>query len=265
MARAPNNVINWSNLPPGLRFDRPSSTVAAIDGDGTLFEICQLYAWSTNDAVSDQLQQMSFPPSAWWRAYERLLKEPGVFTLARHVEFALEEIERAGGKNVDRELLSMTITATVLEMRAVHAKNCFVPGARKALTRLRERGIPIVLVTMGDADWQVGKFFDAGLIELVDLVVVTSTNPEKAEVFSWISADQVRVIAIDNSPSVIRATLEKGDHRVLPHLWLRSYQHLDVPSGVLARFEPLPSEGDIDALIRAGARTLSSWEKLVLG
>jgi putative hydrolase of the HAD superfamily len=203
---------------------RPAAIV--FDGDDTLWSTESLYDRARDEARAE-VTRSGLDGDAW-EQLERKLDVENV----RHLGFsterfptscvqAYEAVARASSVPVDERVRERVRSAA----STVFSRDPqLMPGARKTLEMLRNRGIKLALLTKGDYDLQLRRVERSGLADLFDVINIVPEKPPNAfrNTVAELKVDSRDAWSVGNSVrSDILPAIEAGMRAVWidAHVW----------------------------------------------
>ncbi len=195
-----STVHLWPIAPPAQELLPSVPLVLALDLDDTLYCYRDLFpAW---EAVMDDLLAPWGGAVLGWRAYAALKDAREHFSRARFAQYVAEELR---AKQVEEDTIAKVTDLLTLWLGEVVVRAGTDPvlaGVPAMFARARAQGAGLVVVTTGDPSWQSEKARAAGILDAVDLCVVTETNAQKAEVCAWLCEQGAQVWLVDDRAEV---------------------------------------------------------------
>ena len=249
-------------------------SVVGVDADDTLWRTSRLY----DDAISEFVEALApwSPGASPGRIVDAHFRAAGRYgfgalaLLRTLVEAAVSSGAEAAGPVCEKAL-------KLVEMIHEDGAHPFA-GADRALAKLREKGLRLVLVTKGAAAEQTAKLERSGLAEHFDTVAVLAHKDAAAyhQLFKDLGVEPERFVMFgDSVANDIEPVLEAGGQAVLfgaaddqrpqgvpvvPHLWrlpdlLYAYSpYDDYPEALGALLKMLATGEDIDGDPGLGGR-----------
>jgi FMN phosphatase YigB (HAD superfamily) len=174
--------------------------VLALDLDDTLYHYRALFPeWG---ASMDDLLAPWGGATLGWRAYTALKDAREHFSRSRFAQYVAEKLQ---AEQVEEDTIAKVTDELTLRLGEVVVRAGTDPvlaGVPAMFAQARAQGVGLVVVTTGDPSWQSEKAHAAGIIDAVDLCVVTETNAQKTEVCAWLCEQGARVWLIDDRAEV---------------------------------------------------------------